>query len=204
MITKLSAKIPWLPRVAFVYLPIALLILFYAVQGPTWISNSIIIIGIILCILFVVYLYKVRPSDLSALASIVPSTFGPMAASQYILAQAPALRTILDNGGSNIVQLAFFFSSWLGLASYLLLAGTTPAFSEAKKLPINLISLGWFIVLVIALFIMFSPAKSIIAPSEGPVIGMGFRAPGLSLLLVGRALITIFSLILATSPLKEK
>jgi hypothetical protein len=33
---------------------------------------------------------------------------------------------------------------------------------------------------------------------------MGFRAPGLSLLLVGRALITIFSLILATSPLKEK
>ena len=203
------SKLLHVPWIIFVLIPLVLFFLIYF--GPSNLSSFAVVSGLVVFVVFVVFLFLKRPNEKVALGAILPPTLGPLIAYAFVKGVESPLLNVLHAGGDILVQLCFYFAGLLGLVLYVF-----SKIGESGKID-KLISKIGYVFVIGCLFLAIICGKDF-APVPGgsecqttiwsdpqPVSWMSWiDPPPLTPLLVGRALLVIFGVLAATRPYSGK
>jgi hypothetical protein len=187
---------PFGPMLLFVAFPT---LLFGLLRLFPWLFSLVLGLGILLAILFVGYTLKYRRENTPLVGASLPTVFGPVLAFTFIVRFDSPLSQTLLKGGTDLVQLAFFFASLAGLAASIY-AKLSQHSGQGKETALNLLTFSVFLLLGFLLFFYnknFAPMHEF--PNNSGILDL-IKPPDLSPLTVSRLILTLYALAVSTWP----
>lgn len=182
----------YLPCIIFTLIPIVLIILIY-LSYSTPIIIPLVMFSFGFFIGFIIYLWIKRKKEIVSTVAIVPTIFGPMIANLYLKWHLPCIYYKLEDYGSDLVHLSFFFAGLIGLVLYLL-------YGFIQKERSNLRTAIHFLILVVIFSLTMTGEKFV---NYEILPGLGFL-PSVTLLLFARGLLVLNAVVAATWPPEEE
>jgi hypothetical protein len=186
----------WVPLCVFTLVPVSLFAIAYTYRGQ---GPFLGVMLLMVLLVFGCYILFLRREGWGSAGSILPTILGPLLAGLALQgADSPLVGVWETEGGSFLVELSFFFAGVIGLFTFVVTQMIAVNRTERERKT----GVAGLVCLVLALLLIGLNAKAFYTPPDapGPEFLMGFHYPGDSLLLLGRIILVLFSVVLAAWP----
>lgn len=190
---RINLTSSFLPLLLFVIGGLAIFAALY-LEPPT--PKIAAVAGFILMVFLVLFLFLYRTTDRVSIGAFFPAIVGPLLTNLYVYRRAPkTLVDLLDGGGDQLIQIAFFFASLFGAIAYMFVLFREEEGAHRSKKQILYVL---FLVAVLLILVFWGLTEDV--KHEGPPIFLDIRAPRVTILTLCRLALALQALVIALWP----